>query len=63
MAWRPLVGVGTLRQWLRKRFVVVERDEWPEGWISRDYVGGGDNVVEAISVGTIRRVNARKWRG
>ena len=43
--------------------MVVEGDERPEGRMSRDYVGGGDNVVEAVPVMMIRVVNVREWMG
>ena len=37
-------------KWLRGRFVVGEGDEGPEGRVGDDDVGGGDDVVEAVSV-------------
>lgn len=42
--------MGIVGQRPRKGSVVVKGDEGPEGGVSRDYVGGGNDIVEAISV-------------
>ena len=43
--------------------MVVEGAEGPNGWVGCYYVGGDDDLLEAIPVAGMREVDVGEWRG